>query len=376
VFGENRFFMAKKLTGMVVIALMLLGLTLFSVGCNHINDYSDGDAPFYFDEQYLFLKVGETADLNIREIFKHSGININKYSLRSSSEWVASVKNETVTALRAGNQSIGFIGHTTIHATLYDSSTKKKHNVLVAQVFVINESEMTAVSSAEDLIAIKEDLGGWYVLKANIDLDGAEWQGLGTFTGMLVNSGEFVISNLSGTTGLFAANEGYISGIILENVSINKTSDDEFIQLGTIASINTKGATIANCSVKGVIKSSGVTGGIVGYNTSSIINCSFDGMVTSQSNRTADEILESENFYDVAGGIVGINSGIVVHSTAKGQISSMLIAGGVVGIHFTAMSDGRVVNCDFDFVQELPNRIVAPIWGRTIGWEQTLVNRV
>jgi len=372
--------MLRKMKSLAIIVMAFtvsIGIVTITAGCNNRSDFTQGGAPLFFEEQYLFLDIGETARLDVREIFKHSGINISDYVLSSSSEWIASINNNVVTAHRAGNPNNNFIGQTTISVALYDRSTRIRYFVPVAQVFVVDESYLTEIKTVDDLISIRDNLDGWYILKSNIDLSGNEWQGMGgTFSGVLINRGGFVIKNLTGATGLFGVNTGYIYGLHLENVFIDQTHvEDDFIMVGAIVSRNDGSGTIANSSVKGVVKSSGITGGIVGSNRGRVINSTFDGVVRNISNRTADEMLDRENIHDVAGGIVGINEGIIAHSNACGQISASLVAGGIVGINFTAITNARIFNSYFVFLPDTAHRLVAPIWGNPIGWERTLVGR-
>ncbi len=160
---------------------------------------------------------------------------------------------------------------------------------------------------------------------------------------------------------MFDVNSGFISGLILENVFVDKSHIDDYMEIGGLTGRNMGVGTVANCSVHGIVRSSRITGGIAGYNWGKVINSTFSGEVRNISNRDAATMLAEENPRDVAGGIVGVNEGVVADCTATGQITSSFIAGGVVGINFSAISRAKVFNSKFIYASGFFNRLVAPI---------------
>lgn len=324
----------------------------------------------YFEEQYLFLNPSETVRLDINQIFKYSGINISSYELTSNNKTVATVDKDVITAHGAGQATISY--------TLYDKSAKKRSNATVAYVHVINEADMTPITTAEELAAINDDLNGNYILKADIDLaNWGEWVPIGValnsvFKGIFANKGGYKIKNLtispSGVNdtvdgGLFGTSFGYIDGIILENVNINLLMcESSNPQAGGIA--RSSWGTVANCSVRGEISTKLLTGGICGDNYGKIINCNFEGTLNTVN--TVDDPNAS------AGGIAAYSYpyGLIKNCNAKGNISSTWIAGGILG--YTDEPDqniSRVKDCSFD-LDNYKSSITAPIPGWIIGWRK------
>ena len=366
----------KKISAIILITAIVLSIMVVFLGCSS-NDFTNGETPRFFDEQHIFLDVGETAELDIRQIFRHSGINISRYELSSRETRVATVERNRIIAVSGGNSAIELIGHTVILATLFDRDTMTRHIAEVAHVFVVDESNMTEIKTVADLQAISDNPHGHFIIKADIDMAGAEWTSV-NFAGMLINRGEYIIRNLTGSS-LFAENRGFVDGVILENVYIDKSQSAGWVEAGTIAHRNF--GTIANSRVDGTVLSSRIAGGIVGYNFSHgrIINSHFSGVVRNISQRSAEEILNDRenNPSDVAGGIVGINQGgVVTYSTATGQITASFIAGGIVGINRTSLWEhGSVINNEFIYDPNLTHRLIAPIWGTPVGWEESVFNR-
>lgn len=278
----------------------------------------------------------------------------------------AETNKDTITAY--------FAGKVEIVVNLYEKSTKTRYWARVAVVYITDESNMTEIKTVDDLVAINNNLSGNYILKANLNLSDIKCQPIKDFTGVFINKGNYIIRNIN-YSALFSTNSGYIDGLILEDVLIDRVNDSIVVTEGTIASTNE--GMIANCSVNGTVLSNMFVGGIAGYNIGLIVNCNFSGIVRNISNRTAEEMLNfPDSPVDAAGGIAGENGGTIINCTASGQISSSLIAGGIVGIDFTAHYRGKgVINSNFVFLPDLHGRLIAPIWGHTIGWVQTLTNR-
>ena len=170
----------------------------------------------------------------------------------------------------------------------------------------------TAVSSAEELAAIGNDLSGKYYLTANIDLTGTAWTPIGMyfykpFTGEFDGNGHIikglsVHNSVSGSSsahvgvGLF----GCTSGAKLQNVSVidasvvNTASSN--VSTGILVGCG-HATTIIGCYTGGSVSSSCVygTGGIVGHTmprtgTSGggayILRCASSASVSSASSYT------------------------------------------------------------------------------------------
>ena len=233
----------------------------------------------------------------------------------------------------------------------------------------------TAVSSAEELAAINNDLSGKYYLTDNIDLTGTSWTPIGTanyklFTGKF-DGGGHVIKGLTvklnyGTqrnvrygAGLF----GFTSGAEIKNVSVidasvsneGKADASVGILVGcalttTIVNCYTSGEAVNNCtygaggivgSTFGTGSSSGtdggayilrcassadvsstvsMVGGIVGNTCVPVEECYFTGDVSSSSS--------------CAGGIAGRTTSTVRYCWSSGSVAGKQNGanGGVAGL--------------------------------------------
>ena len=198
-------------------------------------------------------------------------------------------------------------------------------------------SEYIPIDTAEELINIS--LEKQYILTADINLEGIEWNPIGNyqtpFNGLLEGNGHKIL-NLKITSphlyaGLFGYNCGTIQNITLENVFIEASSLEKnyFIYAGALVGCND--GTISNCSSSGSITSQAnltLIGGLVGYNCEGIINnCFSSAEINAQSFFT--DIGES-----TSGGLVGTNCSTISNCFATGNISSSgadCCSGGLVG---------------------------------------------
>ncbi len=147
------------------------------------------------------------------------------------------------------------------------------------------------------------------VLTADIDLseicseeEGDSWTPIGTY-----------INSYKGT---FDGNEKTISGLY-----INSSGDAQ----GLFGRVN--GGTVKEFTVSGKVSGTGYVGGIVGYSSGSVENCTFSGTVNGSGNSV--------------GGVVGWNGGPVANCYNTGTVTGGLYSnvGGVVGYN-----QGRAVN--------------------------------
>lgn len=236
----------------------------------------------------------------------------------------------------------------------------------------------TAVSTKEELNAIRDDLSGKYYLTANIVFDdsdfaedgifyneGMGWLPIGTdsdnpFSGIFDGNG-FQIENLQITAskgtleyfGLFGYSTGEIKNLGLTNSNIQISVEEQNINVGAIAGY-TKGR-ISNCFHQGIIivtsvsaiDDSIVAGGLIGQadNSNAVIidNCYNDGIVTI--NRTVTSTASSGGMaVSLAGGIIGkANSNITVSqcynlgnigTTYIGNDLVLISSGGIVGYSY------------------------------------------
>jgi len=169
------------------------------------------------------------------------------------------------------------------------------------------------------------DLDSHYRLEDDVVLT-SPWVTIdGTFTGTFDGNGH-IISNLTGTNGVFWRVSGTVKDLGLENVNINGTT----IQVGGITGTLNSGGLITGCFVTGSVNSSGTrVGGIVGSNSGTVENSYSTANVSSTT-------------INNVGGIVGSNSGTIRYCYATGIISGTGNTGGISGFNG---SGGSVINC-------------------------------
>jgi M26 IgA1-specific Metallo-endopeptidase N-terminal region/The GLUG motif len=200
--------------------------------------------------------------------------------------------------------------------------------------------EIHFIYTVDDLKAVKNNLGAYYVLMADLDLSGETagtgWQPIGTptpndpFTGTFDGTGH-TIRNLtissatSEMQGLFGnAVNCTIKNLNLLDVSISSSNDS----VGGLAGSVIGSSTINNCYVTGTVQGGSKTGGIIGDFSGTLTGCSASVAVTGS---------------DDVGGLIGfLNIGRAEASLASGNISSTDgSAGGLIG----TTSKSAVVSC-------------------------------
>lgn len=318
------------LTLLIVIMIVVIVLSINKPPEIKYSDYRGnyGD----YNPLELVMNAGETYTVTASH-FQELDLNFDKIEFIDNSENNPRIFNPNAVSM-SGNvitaQSNGFVN---VYAYVYEKDERVKigseqvkiqraWKVLVAQIQVINISEMVEITTAQQLQDISLDIAGNYILKADIDLEGFDWKsivghhyrddgsydwGESRFKGSLINPDGFVIKNLTGTSGLFGSTYGaYIDGIILENVDINSIGlypDDAGIEYNTAVGGIVDYATntvINNCTVDGTIKARNRTGGIVGKVDYGIIrHCEFNGTVVAEYNEG------TTNYLAEAGGIAG-----------------------------------------------------------------------
>jgi len=235
------------------------------------------------------------------------------------------------------------------------------------------------VSSVEDLNNVRNDLDGNYIQIADIDLSGAPWVTIGTYSNHFTGNydgNRYKITNLNFTgghnVGLFSVISGNIENLVLENLSINSES-----RVGGLAGRLWDGGTIRNTHIQGTGRIYGdfVIGGLVGENRGTI-NRSFvtvktlsegpcvggiagtnyalnaGGGTINQSYATND--VESTEHW--IGGLVGDNRQVdsyIIESYATGKVTGTGNIGGLVGLSH----DGTVEKSYYDESTSLQNDV-------------------
>lgn len=196
------------------------------------------------------------------------------------------------------------------------------------------------IEDAQDLLNIKNNLSGKYMLVGDIDLSslGTNFTALieNEFTGILDGNG-YTISNLSinnagSYTGLFAQMNGTVRNLTIENANIKGAN-----YTGILAGKST--GNISNVYVSGTVSGAKYVGGLVGYvspvDTYSDYASSPDSYITSVGANVT--VTGTED----VGGLIGVltdtmapgyAAGVIISNAySTGRVQGETIVGGLVG---------------------------------------------
>lgn len=281
----------------------------------------------------------------------------------------------------------------------------KSANRIYGAVWEENSS-FTPIGSVEDFLKINNNLSGNYYLTNDIDLNGISFTGFGSeeepFSGIFDGKGHIIsnytYSNASDDAnyyvGIFNYSIGLVKNIGIENYSISINTG----YAGGLVGYNS--GTILNSFTNGQVITSRYSGGIVSYNTGEIINCYTKGIInahekngyrtnvyaggiaaynegTIQSVYSLSEVYaQQDSSFGTsgtfrAGGLVGNNSssGIIKNSFATGKVSAKGtsdVAGNIAG-----SNEGNIILCFYlssQIVEDSNNSII------TIGTPTSLKN--
>ncbi len=242
----------------------------------------------------------------------------------------------------------------------------------------------TYITSGTDLhTSLTSNLNGYYILDADVDLNGVSWAPVGPFTGVLDGNGH-TISNLntldiSDTNlhdlGLFGVIESnaMVMNLRLKDLAIDISSSNIY-RGGSLAGINE--GNIANCSATGSIAATSNTqlGGFLGNNSGGAIDRCYASVKVTTASIYAGGFVAQNNIYgtiknsyatgdvsstaDYLGGFAGESGGSFSYCYSSGPVSTTLsnpsYRGGFCGsytnsatsyrIYFNSNSDSTLVD--------------------------------
>jgi len=244
---------------------------------------------------------------------------------------------------------------------------------------VVEASPLTEIRDWHELHAIRDNLGGHYLLMNDLDATTAGYQELASptanqskgwepigiyeyggsfdpFVGIFDGQGYeirdlFIARPDEVGVGLFGAVVGLVEGGVIENVGVvnaNVTGDSG---VGGLVGLN--GGTVSNSYCTGNVTGESRVGGLVGLNTDIVSDSSSSGSVTGYSLLVGGLIGYNtgnvSNSYSGArvtgglgvGGLVGGNEGTVSNSHSSSGVAGDDYVGGLVGHNW----DGTVSNC-------------------------------
>ena len=175
-------------------------------------------------------------------------------------------------------------------------------------VFASDDGDTIYINSVSDLLSLARNcaydqwsVGKTVILQKDLSLEGMLWEPIPSFSGQFKGNGH-IISDLT-ITGQYSP--AGLFGIVEEQ--------------GSIESLSVRGVVSVSDSADTT------TGGIVGINHGTLINCQFTGVVTGDSE---------------VGGIVGRNEseGTIDHGTARAIVTGKSSTGGIAGYNLGAIT--------------------------------------
>ena len=177
----------------------------------------------------------------------------------------------------------------------------------------IPESLFVHISDYAGFNAIRNNLNGYYILDADIDLSGVDWTPIGTeeqsFKGIIYGNGHKItglsltLDGADGNTvyGLFGYNKGSIVNLTLDSVKVD------------------------------VLNSNCIFGGIAAYNLGEVLGCNLTGACDFSIALKLDVKDYTHHILDcinVVGGIVGVNdqTGKVQYCKSDADVNATLIS--------------------------------------------------
>lgn len=316
-----------------------------------------------------FSKV--TADMTVKALYVPDTYTVTYNTdggttLASQEYYMGDTPRQGMTPTKKGYYFVGWYKDSA-HKQVYKFDKPLNANTTLYAYF----SEMLPLSTAEDLLKIKDAPSAKYCLTCDIDLEGAEWKGSCAFSGLLDGQG-YSISNFTMTgsgenIGFFTTNSGTIKNVTFSDLSFSVNKDSTY-HAGVIAGTNS--GTIEGCTVSDATltynlvrtaQSGTVTsyaGGITGSNNGTITYCAFRGFLSGKVDGYNDYSYSSRYIRNdlYAGGIAGenietkniVNSSVeaTMKITSTAQVinsssSSWCAVGGVVGINKGILSESK-----------------------------------
>jgi len=192
--------------------------------------------------------------------------------------------------------------------------------------------QISSTAHWTSLIASPGDWGKNFVLTANLDFGGANFNPVGNgttfFTGVMDGAGH-TLSNfrvrvgqvLIDNVGLF----GVVSGGQIKNLGVVNATVRGSSYVGALVGDNN--GTITSCYATGSVSGTNSVGGLAGYNSGTITACYATAAVSGTQ----------------VGGLVGVNFSTINSCYSTGAVSGTSPVGGLVGVNYSS-----VVSCFWD----------------------------
>jgi len=241
---------------------------------------------------------------------------------------------------------------------------------------VVEASPVTEIRDWYELHAIRDNLGGHYLLMNDLDATTAGYQELASptasqskgwepigiyeqggsfdpFVGIFDGQGYeimdlFIDRPDEAGVGLFGAVVGWAEGGVIENLSVVNANVTGEIGVGSLVGLN--GGTVSNCYCTGNATGESRVGGLVGFNIAIVSHSSSSSSVTGYS--------------FLVGGLIGYNTGNVSNSYSVARMTGGLGVGGLVG-----GNDGGTVRNSYSSSSVTGDEYVGGLVGHNWNWD-------
>lgn len=241
---------------------------------------------------------------------------------------------------------------------------------------VVEASPVTEIRDWHELHAIRDNLGGHYLLMNDLDATTAGYQELASptanqskgwepigiyeqggsfdpFVGIFDGQGYeirdlFIDRPDEAGVGLFGAVVGWAEVGVIENLSVVNANVTGDIGVGGLVGLN--GGTVSNCYCTGNATGESRVGGLVGFNIA----------IVSQSSSSVSVI----GYSFLVGGLIGYNTGNVSNSYSVARMTGGLGVGGLVG-----GNDGGTVRNSYSSGSVTGEEYVGGLVGHNWNWD-------
>ena len=352
--------------------------------------FEDGSWLLHSETVYELVTLDNPTGYVIDSLSDYTKLDNNRYYREAT--WSGWSTTLSISSVSYHNE---YITNLLVIETVYSSNIN---------LYKLSSDEIKYISTPDDLKNMYN--GYYYELTGDIDLDGIEWPGGGSFNGVLNGKG-YSIKNMSFVgdvenaigvhLGLFSYGSGIIQNLKIEEATViaNITSIDDRVckvYYGGLVAYASGHLYISGCevdeytsvSIKNSTRGSSYVGGLVGYTGSGINiknsynkgNVSANVSTSSQSGATL--------YTAFAGGLIGFvcDSTIIENSYNTGSVAASIddgsypgtYSGGLVGHGLSGMYGGATITITDSYNNgDVSGSRAAGLVG-TSGWDTSITN--
>jgi hypothetical protein len=251
-------------------------------------------------------------------------------SVTTPEEGIFTYNEGTVIDLVAeAEEGYRFVSWTGDVSTISDANTAST-TITINGDYIITATFAKVIRDWHDLNAIRDNLGGSFVLMNDLDLSCLGYEELASKTANDGAGWQPIAAEEDPFIGTFDGQEFHV-----KNLFINRPDEVGVGLFGYVGRYDAKLGVIKNVGLAdGIVTGTAGVGGIVGHNWGTVDNCSFVGTVTG---------------IEGTGGLVGHNWRVVSNCYFYGRVFGY---GGLVGINHGVVSNSHY-NCDEVLINEL-----------------------